>query len=74
MRVLFGCGHVLVSDDLKNRPCCRECGDGRIERVDAGPPHITGHATGPHVTPKVLGPVTVSVAERHLPLREQERA
>lgn len=74
MRITFGCGHARdYGDDLKDRPVCRACGDRRIADVRAGAPRITGHATGPHVTPRVLGPMVVSVAERALPLKPLEK-
>lgn len=72
MTMVFRCGHTAEIDpDKVTSPVCLVCGERRVARVrHVEPPRITGHARGPHVTPKHLEPVAVQIATKPLPLKE----
>lgn len=67
--VLFVCSHSHRFDpDKATSPRCPSCDATQIARVlEARAPRITGHATGPLVETRALGPAAVNVAE-HGPL------
>ena len=42
IRITFACGHRLdVSDAVKDPPCCRECGERRVQQVKAPKPKFS---------------------------------
>lgn len=66
MRLLFACGHVQnVDPDKSPSPICVACGCKNVARaLSVGAPRISGHARGPLVSTKFLGPLAISVAEQ----------
>lgn len=68
VRLLFRCGHDRpVNPDKEPSPRCW-CGERRIARtLDAPAPRIVGHARGPCVESKYLGPIDVSRLMRPVP-------
>jgi len=69
--VRWRCGHTGdVDPDKVASPVCA-CGERKIAGVlNVGAPRIVGHATGPLVEQKYLGPQAVRLAKRPLPLKE----
>lgn len=70
--VLFVCGHAhRIDPDKATSPRCPECGSVQVARtLDARAPRITGHARGPLVDTKTLGPQAVNVATSPLVLKD----
>ena len=41
--VVFACGHrAEVAETADARPQCQQCGETRVQRVDAPPPRFSG--------------------------------
>lgn len=60
IRVIFRCGHDgTVKSDAE--PICPICGRRGVQRAFCEAPRFTGHADGPLVTKRDLGPATVKV-------------
>lgn len=74
--VRFRCGHTAMIDpDKTPAPVCDHCGDRRVAgTVGVGAPRIVGHARGPLVEERHLGPTAVSLAEKPFAIMEQADA
>lgn len=66
MRIWFRCGHdVAIDPDKATEPRCAQCGDRHVARVQLHRlPRIVGHATGPLVETRELGPTAVDLKAR----------
>ena len=62
MHIRFACGHALDLGDNPSGPPVCGCGETRIQRVTARPPHFTGVASGPYCEFQNLAPATVNLA------------
>lgn len=67
--LVFHCRHrQKIDPDKSPTPVCRECGEKRIAHTEGvRPPTITGHARGPLVQTRNLGPLALNLAEKPLP-------
>lgn len=55
--VRFACGHVKsLEDTVSVAPSCSQCGETRVQSVQAPAPRFTGFCSGPVATTKDLEP------------------
>ena len=53
----FVCGHLnRFEDSLSGSPHCQQCGESRIQSVQAPAPRFTGFCSGPSATTKDVPP------------------
>lgn len=71
MRIYFRCRHSQAMHPDKPSPRCIQCGETQIAGTRGVPaPRITGHGSGPTVTPQDLDAVAVTLAKTPLPLKD----
>jgi hypothetical protein len=75
MRLVFRCGHEADIDvDKVTSPICW-CGERIVARTrGVGAPRIVGHARGPLVEGRYLGPQAVPLAKTPLVLKDEGHA